>query len=101
MLPENDDEFLRRTMAHYQPQMPHALATRIIARATAEPQKLGLFGTLNRAFSEWDYALNMKGAALAAFAALGLLSAQLNSQDAPGLDVRSVLMADPNWTEEL
>lgn len=102
MLPDDDID-LRLAMAQYQPQAPDWLAARIVANATAQPQKVGFFTFLKRAFSEWDYALNMKGAALAAFAVLGLLSAQLGANNAAthGLDVRNVLMADPNWTEEL
>jgi|GEM_PF-6128965 len=102
MLPDDDND-LRLAMAQYQPQAPDWLAACIVANATAQPQKVGFFTFFNRAFSEWDYALNMKGAVLAAFAVLGLLSAQLDANNAAthGLDVRNVLMADPNWTEEL
>lgn len=105
MLPDDDNEHeLRLAMTQYQPQSPDWLATRIIARATAQPQKVGFFTHLTRAFGEWDYALQMKGAALAAFAMLGVLTAQLNATEnytPAALDVTTVLMADPNWTEEL
>ncbi len=100
MLPD-DTQSLRHALTGYQPEAPDWLASRIIANATAQPQKQGLFGMLNRAFSEWNYGLQFKGAALAAFAVLGLLSAQLNSGPNRLLDVGTVVMADPNWTEEL
>ena len=102
MLPDDDNTFLRHALAQDMPTPPDWLAARIVANATALPQRQGLFGFLNRAFSEWNYALQFKGAALAAFAVLGLLSAQLNSgPNQRLLDVSSVFMADPNWTEEL
>lgn len=101
MLPERHDDPLRLALAAYQPEPPVWLAARIIANATAQPQKQGLFGFLRRAFCEWDYALQFKGVALAAFAVLGLLSAQFTTNSHHALDVRNVLMADPNWTEEL
>lgn len=101
MLPEMNEKELRLALAQYQPHAPDWLASRIVANATALPQKQGLLGMLARAFSEWDYALQFKGAALAACAALGLLSAQLNPVHTQALDVRNVVLADPNWTEEL
>ena len=104
MLPDDTENDLRLAMAQYQPQAPDWLADRIVARATAQPQKVGLGTFLARAFGEWDYALQMKGAALAAFAMLGILTAQLSATEnyqPAALDVTTVLMADPNWTEEL
>lgn len=102
MLPDDDDEFLRVALGRYQPEPAFGLATRIVARATAHPQKVGMFTFLVRALTEWDYALNVKGAALAAVMVLGLLSAQLgDSATRDALDVGTVVMADPNWTEEL
>jgi hypothetical protein len=101
MLPEDDDAFMRRVMAQYEPELPDRLASRIVAHATAQRQKMGLAGLLARVFGEWDYALNYKGMALAAFAVLGLLGAELSGSAQHGLDIRSVMMADPNWTEEL
>jgi hypothetical protein len=101
MLPDNDDMAMRQMLAHYQPSPHDRLAARIVAHATAQPQKQSLLRILSRAFSQWDYGLQYKSAALAAFAVLGLLSAQLNATHAPGLDLGSVVMADPTWTEEL
>lgn len=104
MLPdvEDDDIYLRAALARYQPDVPFGLATRIVACATAQPQRIGVIGFITRALSEWDYALNVKGAALAAIAVLGLLGGQLgDSNTRSALDVGTVMMADPNWTEEL
>lgn len=103
MLPDTDEKLLRDALSRYQPEAPDWLATRIVANATAQPQNVGVFTFLSRAFSEWNYGLQFKGAVLAAFAMLGLLGAQLSANNATthGLDVRNVLMADPNWTEEL
>ncbi len=75
---------------------------RALWRGPAQPQRVGLLTFLTRAMTEWNYALNVKGAALAAIAVLGLLSAQLgDSGTRRVLDVGTVMMADPNWTEEL
>mgnify|MGYP007116569913 CR=1 FL=1 len=103
MLPEHEDKRLRAALAVDSPTPAPWLASRIVANATAQPQNRGLLGFIERAFSEWDYALNMKGAALAAFALLGILSAEVNPAMAsqPMLDVTTIGMADPNWTEEL
>lgn len=99
-LPDTDDEFLRPLMAQTTPMPADWLAGRIVARATALPQKQGFLRSLKRAFTEWDYALNVKGMALAGFAMLGLLGAVLS--DGQGtLDLSNVMLADPNWTEEL
>lgn len=99
---EMDEATLRRLLATDMPEPPVWLAARIAANATSQPQKLGLLGFLDRAFSEWNYGLQFKGAALAAFAVLGLLSAQMAGGPNPyALDIGTVLMAEPNWTEEL
>ncbi len=97
MLPD-DETTLRHTLALYEPMASDWLATRIIARATALQQKQGIVGHLARAFSDWRYALPAKGAALAAFAMLGMLGAQLDGSG--HLDPDSVI-GDPSWTEQL
>jgi len=100
MLPDNDERLMRMALAQYQPQAPDWLAARIIANATAQPQRVGFLTFIGRSLSEWNYGLQFKSAALAAVAVLGLLSAQLNAGP-HALDVGTVMMADPNWTEEL
>ena len=99
MLPDDNELSIRHLMAQYQPSAPDYLATRIIARATALPQKQGLVGFIIRALSEWHYALPVKSAVLAAFVVLGMFSAQLSQSTS--LDPNAVMLADPNWTEEL
>ena len=99
MLPD-DDNTLRQVLAQYQPVAPDWLATRIIANAVALKQKQGFVGFIARALTEWNYALPAKGAVLAAFAMLGVLGAQLNSTS-HALDPNAIILADPNWTEEL
>ena len=97
MLPDDDNE-LRRLLALDQPMAADWLAARIIARATALPQKENWVGYIARALTDWRYALPAKGAVLAAFAMLGVLGAQLNSSG--HLDPNSVI-GNPAWTEEL
>ena len=97
MLPD-DEPALRRLLALDQPVAADWLATRIIARATALPQKQGPLGYLARALTDWRYALPAKGAVLAAFALLGMLGAELNGSG--HLDPDSVI-GNPAWTEEL
>ncbi len=99
---DDEDMILRDALARTAPAVPPGLAARIVAQATAQPQKLGWLTWVRRAFSEWDYALNMKGAALAAFAALGLLSAQLSTPDTSGYGMElTTVLSEPNWTEAL
>jgi hypothetical protein len=101
MLPEDDGFDMLKTHWRDAP-VPAGLAARIIAHARSMPQHqpfaVRLARTLQHAFSEWDYALAYKGAALAAIAMLGMMTSQSIATDD---SVDMLHLATTSWTEEL
>lgn len=100
----HEDADIRAFLANWKHEEPSAfLATRIVAHATALPQKQpwpqAIVTSFTQAFSQWNYALAYKTAALAACLVLGLFTAQdvtSNSDVAGGASVIGDM-----WTEEL
>jgi hypothetical protein len=102
MLPEDDTTHMLKA---YWPdaQPPAGIAARVIAHARSMPQHqpfaLRLAIAMQHAFSEWNYALAYKGAALAAVAALGVFTSQNIAVADDGRDMLHI--ATTSWTEEL
>lgn len=99
-----DDREIKDFLSQWSAEEPSPfLATRIIANATALPQKQPwhrAFGTFfTHSFTEWNYALAYKGAALALCLMLGILTAHELPQTTPNV-ARGNAIGDM-WTEEL
>ncbi len=102
-MPHEDDKVMRMMAAHWpEARVPAGLAERIIRHARSLPQhqpfSVRLVIALRHAFSEWNYALAYKGAALVAAAMLGMLTSQTMVTDSSG---DMLHLATTSWTEEL
>lgn len=98
-----DNDIVTSLRTHWQDSaVPDGLADRIIRHARSLPQHqpfaLRLAIALRHAFSEWNYALAYKGAALVAVAMLGMLTSQNIATDTSS---DMLHLATTSWTEEL
>lgn len=97
----NEDKELRAMLSPFEVTPPSYLAQRIVANATALPQRRGLFGMFTQAMDQWNYALAYKGMALACFMLLGIITAQQQTQlsASTSMDMSNLAMAE-GWMEE-
>ncbi|MDW3711401.1 MULTISPECIES: hypothetical protein [unclassified Pseudomonas] len=98
----NDEQDLHRHLAAQpQPTPPAGLAARIVAHATAQPQRQGWRRQLAKALENWGYGWQVKLASVALCGVLGLLAGHFTG---PGPDDDLVLAAQAVdqllWTEE-
>lgn len=98
----NDEQDLRRRLAAQpRPTPPADLAARIVARATAQPQRPGWRRRLQRALEQWRYGWQVKLASLALCGVLGLLAGHAGAPAGDAdLEVAAQAMDQLLWTEE-
>lgn len=76
-----DDELSQLHMHWPEPALPAGLAERIIRTARVQPQWQPWWVRITLSLGSWNSGWNVKGAAFAAVAAIGLLSGQLGAVD--------------------
>ncbi|MFZ4124741.1 MAG: hypothetical protein ACOYJ2_01545 [Rickettsiales bacterium] len=94
----HEERELKALLARFEAVPPSYLAQKIIANATALPQRRSIFSTL----TQWNASLAYKGMALAAMLLLGVMTAQ--SQTNPyaksvTADMSGFVLAQ-GWIEE-
>ncbi|MDU9416258.1 hypothetical protein PSGK_10075 [Pseudomonas solani] len=97
----NDEQDLRRRLAAQpRPTPPADLAARIVAHATAQPQRQPWSRRLQRALEQWRYGWQVKLASVALCGLLGLLVGHVSTPADDDLDVAAQAMSPLLWTDQ-